>query len=97
MHVWGVRRCRRPGGQRGQVALELLAALPLLLAVALVAWQLVAVLGAALDATERARVGALRSAGSGGVVAVHEVVKVPSFLPGTGGLKVAARSAVRTR
>lgn len=95
MRVWVVSRCRRRRGQRGQVALELLGALPLLLAVALVAWQLVAVLGAAQDATERARVEALRSAGSGGVVTIREEVKVPSFLPGTSDLKVTARSAVR--
>lgn len=95
--MWAVRRCRRRYAQRGQAALELLGALPLLLAVALVAWQLVAVLGAAQHATERARVEALRSAGSGGVVTVRAEVKVPSFLPGTGGLTVTARSAVRMR
>jgi hypothetical protein len=67
----------------------------LLLAAALVAWQLVAVLGAAQEATERARVEALRPAAGGGTLTVEEAVKVPSFLPGTGGLKVTARSAVR--
>ena len=73
----------------------MLAALPLLLLVGLVAWQLVAVLGTAQEATERARVEALGASGSGGSVTIEKTVRVPSFFPGTGGLRVTARSAVR--
>jgi hypothetical protein len=75
--------------------MELLGALPLLLAVALVAWQLVAVLGAAQSATERARIEAIAASGNDGTVTIERTVTVPSFLPGTRGLRVTARSAVR--
>jgi hypothetical protein len=93
--VWASRRCSRRRRQNGQAAIELLAALPLLLAVALVAWQLVAVLGAAQNATERARIEAIGASGNEGTVTIERTVTVPSFLPGTRGLKVTARSAVR--
>jgi hypothetical protein len=82
---------------RGQASLELLAALPLLAAAALLAWQLVAVLGAAATAQERARAKALAVGGPPGrVVTVSATVPVPAFLPGAGGLAVSARAAVRT-
>jgi hypothetical protein len=87
----------RPAGARGQAALELLAALPLLVAAALLAWQLVAVLGAAATAQERARARALAAGGPPGrVVTVSATVPVPAFLPGVDGLAVRARAAVRT-
>jgi len=99
--MWAGDRCRRRkreswhAGPRGQAALELLAALPLLVAVGLLAWQLVAALGAAQEATERARAGALRASGDGRTLTIERAVRVPSFLPGARGLTVTARSAVR--
>lgn len=99
--MWAADRCRRRkqgsrrAGQHGQAALELLAALPLLVAVGLLAWQLVAVLGAAQEATGRARTGVLRASGDGSTLTIERAVRVPSFLPGTGALTVTARSAVR--
>jgi hypothetical protein len=89
------RARRRRRRQRGQAALEILAGLPLLLAAGLLAWQLVAVLGAAQEATERARSAALRGTGRGPTLGFEREVRVPSFLPGTAGLRVRARSAVR--
>jgi hypothetical protein len=86
---------RSPAG-RGQASLELLAALPLLLGAALLAWQLVAVLGAAGVAQERARARALVAVGPpGGVVTVTAEAPVPSLLPGVEGLTVHARAAIR--
>ncbi len=88
------RRRRRAGG--GQAAVEVLALLPLLLVVALVGWQLAAVVTAALRADERVRRDALDTSGAGRVVVVDAAVRVPAFLPGVRDLRVPARVGVRT-
>lgn len=80
----------------GQAAIELLAALPILLGAGLLAWQLVAVLLAGMQAQDRLRAEALRAGGpSGRLVAVRAHAPVPALLPGVGGLRVEARGAVR--
>lgn len=82
--------------QRGQAAVELIAAVPLLILAGLVAWQLVAVLAAGLRAEERVRAEGLRAAGAAGrLVPVTASAGVPALLPGTAGLRVEARAAVR--
>lgn len=86
---------RRRAG-RGQAAVEVLALLPLLVVVALVGWQLAAVLSAALRADERVRDDALARSGAGRVVVVDAAVRVPAFLPGVRDLSVPARVGVRT-
>ena len=87
---------RRAHGQRGQAAVELLAAVPLMILAGLVAWQLVAVLAAGLRAEERVRAEGLRAAGPAGrLVPVAASARVPALLPGLGGLRVTARAAVR--
>lgn len=88
---------RPGGGQRGQAALELLAALPLVLLAGLLAWQLVAVLGAGMSAQAEARSAAMHRAGGGpGLVVLTETVAVPAVLPGVRGLRVSATAAVLT-
>jgi hypothetical protein len=70
---------------------------PVLLAVGLLAWQLVAVIGAGLRAEERARQEGLRAGGDGGRVAKVAVSEpVPALLPGVRGLRIGARASVRT-
>ena len=87
---------RRPHRAAGQAALELLAALPVVLAAALLAWQLVAVLRAGAAAQEAARARALGASGpAGATLRVGARAAVPALLPGLGGLSVAARAAVR--
>jgi hypothetical protein len=86
---------RRRG--RGQAAVEVLALLPLLAVVALVGWQLTAVVTAALRADEQVRRDALGASGGGGrVVVVRAAARVPAFLPGVRGVRVPARVGVRT-
>jgi hypothetical protein len=81
----------------GQAAVELLALLPVLLAAALLAWQLVAIVRAAEEAQERARAGALAATGPrGGVVTVRSRVPVPAVLPGAEGLVAGAVAAARS-
>lgn len=88
---------RRGDGQRGQAALELLAALPLVLLAGLLAWQLVAVLGAGMSAQAEARSAALQRAGAAsGLTVITETVAVPAVLPGVRGLRVRATAAVVT-
>jgi hypothetical protein len=86
---------RRGGG--GQASVELIALVPLVLLAGLLAWQLIAVLAAGLEAQERVRAEALR-AGSGpaAVRTVTATVPVPRVLPGVRGLRLTARAAVRT-
>jgi hypothetical protein len=89
---------RRParGASRGQAAIELLAGLPLLLAAALIVWQLAAMLAAAHRATASARAAALAARGAPAqVVVVERSVAVPAVLPGVGPLRIRARTAVR--
>ncbi len=87
------RRCR---AGRGQAAVEVLALVPLLVVVALLGWQLAAVVTAALRADEQVRRDALGASGGGRVVVVDAAVRVPAFLPGVGDLRVPARVGVRT-
>jgi hypothetical protein len=89
------RRPRRTRGQNGQGALEVLAAVPLVVIAALVAWQLVAVIGAGLAATERARAQAMEHRTGHGVARFEQRVAVPRVLPIGSGLTVSARAAVR--
>ncbi len=86
---------RRAAG--GQAAIELLAAVPLLVLAALLAWQLVAVVGAGMSAEHRVRERALRvaRAPAGGVTTVGAEAPVPGLVPGGGGMVVRARGAVR--
>ena len=86
-------RRRGPGGQ---AAVEVLALLPVLVVVALVGWQLTAVVTAALRADERVRRDALGAGGGGRVVVVGATAEVPAFLPGVRGVRVPARVGVRT-
>jgi hypothetical protein len=75
---------------------ELLAAVPILVMAGLLAWQLVAVLGAGMRAQERVRAEALRATGAPGrTVLVTESARVPTVLAGVAGLTVRARAAVR--
>jgi hypothetical protein len=74
---------------------ELLAAVPLVIAAALVAWQLVAALAAGMRAEQRVRTAALVARGAPGVIVVSATAGVPSLLPGAGGMRVSARAGVR--
>jgi hypothetical protein len=88
---------RPPGlnsGQRGQGALEVIAAVPVVVLAALAAWQLVAVVGAGLTATERARARAMEHRAGHGVARFEERVAVPQVLPMPGRLTVSARALV---
>lgn len=88
---------RRPGRQRGQAVVELLAMIPVIVLAALLAWQLAAVLGAGMRAQERVRADALRAASAPGrTTAVIAAVEVPRVLPGVGRMTVRARARVRT-
>ncbi|HTI35735.1 MAG TPA: hypothetical protein VL422_18810 [Miltoncostaea sp.] len=89
---------RRRAGRRGtgQAAIEVLALIPLLVVVALIGWQLAAVVTATLRADARAREDALRATGGGRVVVIEGSARVPAFLPGVRGLRVPARVGVRT-
>ncbi len=82
--------------RRGQAALELLVAVPLLLAAALLAWQLAAVVWSGMQAQEQARRRALESQPPPGQTRVVTAsVTVPTLLPGAEGLVVRARAGVR--
>ena len=86
----------RARGAGGQASVELIGAIPLLLAAVALGWQLIALLGSATTATQAARDAALRVGGpQGRVVTVQRRVRVPSVLPLPGGLAVSARAAVR--
>lgn len=76
--------------------MELLAAIPILVLVGLLAWQLLGVVAAGMRAEQRVRAEALRAAGaSGRTVLVSASARVPALLPGIEGLHVRARAAVR--
>jgi uncharacterized protein (UPF0333 family) len=90
-------RGRTIARSRGQASLEALAAVPLVVLAALLAWQLVAVVRAGVTAQQRARAAALGASGAAGQTVTASVrVRVPAFLPGLDGLAVGARAAVRT-
>ena len=81
---------------RGQAAVELLAAIPIVVIAGLLAWQLVAVLAGGLRAQERVRAEGLRASGAPGrTVVVTASARVPQLLPGVRGLRVRARAGVR--
>jgi hypothetical protein len=83
---------------RGQAAVELLAAIPIVVIAGLLAWQLVAVLAGGLRAQERVREEGLRATGAPGqTVVVTASARVPQLLPGVRGLHVRARAGVRAR
>lgn len=82
-------------GQAGQGALEVIAAVPLLVIAALAAWQLVAVIGAGFAATERARAEAIAHHSGQGVARFEARVRVPGVLPFGGRLSVSARAVTR--
>ncbi len=83
-------------GARGQAAVELLVAIPVLVLVGLVAWQLVGVLAAGFRAEAEVRAQALRAAGAAGrTLVVSATERVPQLLPGVAGLRIHARAAVR--
>ncbi len=84
-------------GGRGQASVELIALVPLVLLAGLLAWQLVAVLAAGLEAQERVGDRALRAGpGPAATRTVSATVAVPRVLPGVRGLRLTARAAVRT-
>ena len=84
-------------GQGGQAAIELLAMVPVLIVVGLLAWQLMSVIGAGLRVQAELRVMAVGAAADavGGTVVVSTRVPVPVVLPGLGGMTVPARVGVR--
>lgn len=83
---------RRRAGARGQAALEVVAAVPVVLAAGLVAWQIVAVMWAAVRAEEAARRAALTAPGApAGLVSVVRTVPVPGPLAGDLAVTVRAR------
>jgi len=74
----------------------MLAMIPVLVLVALLGWQLAAVIGAGLRAQEQVRERALVTAGgSGRIVVVTAAEAVGAALPGLDGLRVPARIGVR--
>lgn len=83
---------------RGQAAIEVLALVPAILVIGLVAWQLVAVIATGLRAQAAVRVEAVRAVGqvAGERVTVSVQVPVPSVLPGLDGLHVPVRVGIRT-
>jgi hypothetical protein len=87
-----VRPARRSGGQ---AAPELLAAVPLVLAAGLVAWQLVAAVWAGVAAQERVRADGLRAGAGAGTVTLEARVPVPALAPPLRGAEVRARAVVR--
>jgi len=99
----GTRRAsctgRAPGTgcQGGQAALEVVALLPLLVALALLAVQVASVLGAASQAQDRARAKAMQADGPpGSLVAVEGSARPPALtvLAARGGA-IHVRAAVR--
>jgi hypothetical protein len=82
-------------GDGGQASLEVLAVVPLLAAIALMAVYLAGLLGAVASAQDRARDRAMAAQGrSGGVVTVTGSSAAPA-LPGIPGATVRQSAAVR--
>lgn len=89
----GLRRLRR---RDGQAAVELLAAVPVLVVAAFLAWQVAAAGWAAVRAEEAVRAAGLHASESGGtahLVTVTSRVAVPG--PLASGLHASARAVVR--
>ena len=79
---------------RGQAAVEVLAAVPVLLVAGLLAWQLAAAAWASVAAEEALRRAALRAGGPpGAMVTLSVAVPVPG--PLASGLRATARGVVR--
>lgn len=98
--AWGVPCAGRAWGagrERGQAALEVVALLPLLVALALLAVQVASVLGAASQAQDRARAKAMQVTGRpGSLVAVEGSARPPALTAlGARGDAVRVRVAVR--
>ena len=83
--------------QGGQAAIELLAMVPVLIVIGLLAWQLMSVIGAGLRVQAEVRVMAVQAvAGAvGETVVVSTRLPVPVVIPGLGGMEVPARVGVR--
>lgn len=73
----------------------MLAVLPVVVVVALLAWQVAALLAGAMDATDRARAAALAAGAGGDSVEIVRTARVPTFLPGLGRMAVTGRVVVR--
>ena len=84
----------RRAASRGQASVELIALVPVLVAIVLLVWQLAVLVRGALQAQERARAAALSQAGDG-IITVAASVRVPALLPGVGALHLPARAVVR--
>ncbi len=85
--------------QGGQAAIEVLAMVPMVVLMGLLAWQLMGVIGAGLRVQAELRataVGTVAGATGGSVVVVAMRAPVPAVLPGLGGLHVPGRVGVRT-
>jgi hypothetical protein len=79
----------------GQAAVELLGAVPIVLAAGFVAWLLVAALWSGMRAEEEVRRRALETRPGAGWVTVTARVAVPALAPPLAGLEVRVRGAVR--
>lgn len=84
----------RRQASRGQASVELIALVPVLVAIVLLVWQLAVVVRGALVAQDRVRQAAL-APGMHGTVQVNGAVRVPTLLPGVGELSVPFRGVVR--
>lgn len=84
----------RRAASRGQASVEVIALVPLLVAVVVLVWQLAVLVRGALLAQEGVRAAALSQRGDG-IITVRASVRVPTLLPGVGALHVPARAVVR--
>lgn len=82
------RHGRRRTGQRGQAAIEVIAAVPAVLLAALVAWQLTAVIAAGLRAQDAARERALAVPAGSAAATITVRERVPAVLPWLGRIEV---------
>lgn len=71
--------------------MEVLALLPLVVMAAVLAWQLAAVAGAALQAEEEARRGAMAASAARGATVATATVVAPSVIPGLAPMRVVAQ------
>ena len=88
-------RVRERPRQAGQAAVELLAAIPILVLVGLLAWQLVGVLAAGFRAEQRVRLEALNAAGAAGGTALVSDRARPGPAPGRRRAAGARAAAIR--
>ena len=79
---------------RGQAAIELIACIPIVIAAALMGWQLAAVAWAGIRAEEEVRRAGIAATGRpGSLVVVHGAAPVPGLLGR--GLEIRSRGVVR--